>query len=313
MLTLSSAASISVGCGVGPRRQCGWWWCQGCGRSLQRWQPKRDQDPLVSTLNARVDLRPTPNAVRAARRLVSELLTGWDADRRGADVALLVSEVVTNAVDHAGGEASLELSLSQGWLRVSLADGSSIRPQIRELDPTDSCPRGRGMRLVERIAHRWAGRTTTAANGCGWNWALPPPASSTRSSARADHSRPPARWVRTLLNLPRPHCCCGVGGARSRGQSGTPTMGAGRRTRPPAAERSGSGSAGRNLATGPGWGRSGVGWSWLGQFAAMIASNSARSRSRSPHTTSANSAILGIASSIGSRVSTSLTSHPVIA
>jgi anti-sigma regulatory factor (Ser/Thr protein kinase) len=111
----------------------------------------------MSTMNARVDLPPIPIAVRAARRMVSELLTGWEADQRGADVALLVSEVVTNAVDHAGGEASLELelSLSQGWLRVSLADGSSIRPQIRELDPTDPRPRGRGMRLVERIAHRW--------------------------------------------------------------------------------------------------------------------------------------------------------------
>ncbi|MFY9805642.1 MAG: ATP-binding protein, partial [Pseudonocardiaceae bacterium] len=49
----------------------------------------------------------------------------------------------------------LELSLSQGWLRVSLADGSSIHPQLRELDPTDPHPRGAGMRLVQRIAHRW--------------------------------------------------------------------------------------------------------------------------------------------------------------
>lgn len=112
----------------------------------------------MSTLNARVDLPPTLVAVRAARRMVLALLAGWEAAaQRGEDVALLVSEVVTNAVEHAGGEASLELelSLSQGWLRVSLADGSSIRPQLRELDPTDSYPRGRGMRLVERIAHRW--------------------------------------------------------------------------------------------------------------------------------------------------------------
>src|SRR5438270_11780207 len=111
----------------------------------------------MTTLNARVDFPPTPVAVLAARRLVVALLTGWQVAHRGEDVALLVSEVVTNAVEHAGGEASLELelSLSQGWLRVSLADGSSIRPQIRELDPTDPRPRGRGMRLVERIAHRW--------------------------------------------------------------------------------------------------------------------------------------------------------------
>jgi anti-sigma regulatory factor (Ser/Thr protein kinase) len=145
----------------------------------------------MSTLNARVDLPPTPTpiAVRAARRMVSELLTGWEADQRGADVALLVSEVVTNAVDHAGGEASLELelSLSQGWLRVSLADGSSIRPQIRELDPTDPCPRGRGMRLVERIAHRW---------GCEDHRPSHP-----RSGRQLVLTTPARRRVGTLLNL----------------------------------------------------------------------------------------------------------------
>src|ERR1700710_870292 len=93
-----------------------------------------------------------------------------------------------------------------------------------------------------------------------------------------------------------------VGGDRSRGHAGTGTTGVGQRTPPPTAEH--SRSAGPDLRTDPGSGGGGGDGSWLDQFAAMIASNSARSRSRSPHTTSANSATLVIASSIEGTVST---------
>lgn len=72
-----------------------------------------------------------------------------------ADAELLTSEIVSNAVDHAGGEHSLvlELAHSDGWLRVSLADGSAVHPMIREINnPT---PGGLGMRMVDAIADRW--------------------------------------------------------------------------------------------------------------------------------------------------------------
>jgi hypothetical protein len=45
------------------------------------------------TLNARLDLLPTPVAVPAARRRMVALLTGWEAAQRHEDVALLVGEV----------------------------------------------------------------------------------------------------------------------------------------------------------------------------------------------------------------------------
>ncbi len=74
--------------------------------------------------------------------------------RRG-DAALLVTELVANVVDHVAGEASftLELTLSEQWLRISVADGSALRPVVREFQA--GAPRGRGMRLVEGIADRW--------------------------------------------------------------------------------------------------------------------------------------------------------------
>ena len=58
-------------------------------------------------------------------------------------------------VDHVGGEANLtlELQLSDRWLRIGVIDGSAIRPVVRELS-TDR-PRGRGMRMIQGIADRW--------------------------------------------------------------------------------------------------------------------------------------------------------------
>jgi anti-sigma regulatory factor (Ser/Thr protein kinase) len=109
----------------------------------------------MSTLTASVDLRPEPRSVPAARHLVAALLGGWGARQSPADVALLVTEIVANVVDHVGGEAvlTLELALSDGWLRISVADGSAVRPVVRELNRDE--PRGRGMRLVQEIADRW--------------------------------------------------------------------------------------------------------------------------------------------------------------
>ena len=109
----------------------------------------------MSTLTAAVDLTPVPASVPVARHLVLDLLGAWEAPHDAGDAALLVTELVANVVDHVAGEASftLELTLSEQWLRISVADGSALRPVVREFEA--GAPRGRGMRLVEGIADRW--------------------------------------------------------------------------------------------------------------------------------------------------------------
>ncbi|WP_138758978.1 ATP-binding protein [Modestobacter altitudinis] len=109
----------------------------------------------MSTLTATADLRPTARSVVSARRMVGELLTAWVSPHDRQDVELLVTELVANVVDHAGAESvlTLEVSLSETWLRISVTDGSAIRPVVQELDHT--APRGRGMQIVEAIADRW--------------------------------------------------------------------------------------------------------------------------------------------------------------
>jgi len=109
----------------------------------------------MSTRSASIDLPPTSASVLAARRVVRDLLAVWDVPHDREDAALLVTELVTNVVDHVQGEVdlTLELSLSDTWLRIAVVDGSSIRPVVQEL--SHERPRGRGMRMVEAIADRW--------------------------------------------------------------------------------------------------------------------------------------------------------------
>ena len=70
------------------------------------------------------------------------------------DVVLVVSELVTNAVVHVGGTTSFELEItySDGCLRIALADGSALRPLTHQLKDTDE--HGRGVELIEILSDR---------------------------------------------------------------------------------------------------------------------------------------------------------------
>jgi anti-sigma regulatory factor (Ser/Thr protein kinase) len=109
----------------------------------------------MSTLTASVDLPPVISSIPAARHLVMGALRAWKVPHDVDDAALLVTELVANVIDHAPAETSLtvEATASDGWLRISVADGSSIPPVLR--DPRPDQPRGRGLRLVQAIADRW--------------------------------------------------------------------------------------------------------------------------------------------------------------
>jgi anti-sigma regulatory factor (Ser/Thr protein kinase) len=109
----------------------------------------------MSTLTASVDLPPVAASVPVARHVVVQLLRAWSAPQDLDDTALLVTELVANVVDHVGGEAhlTLELTLSDAWLRIAVVDGSSVLPVVRELQQGNA--RGRGLLLVQAIADRW--------------------------------------------------------------------------------------------------------------------------------------------------------------
>jgi anti-sigma regulatory factor (Ser/Thr protein kinase) len=99
-------------------------------------------------------LPPHPTSVGEARRIVRRLLTtAGDVDL--VDPAeLLVSEIVTNAVLHAGTAIDLRCTLIDHSLLVEVDDGGRQLPSSRGYDDSTVCG-GRGLVLLEHVAERW--------------------------------------------------------------------------------------------------------------------------------------------------------------
>ncbi|MCU0306508.1 MAG: ATP-binding protein [Thermoleophilia bacterium] len=93
-------------------------------------------------------------AARLAREAVGALPI--DASMRH-DVALVVSELVDNAVRHSGtgpgGRVGLRVSGEAASLRVEVRDAGRGRPEPREVSSAASG--GRGLLVVSGIARRW--------------------------------------------------------------------------------------------------------------------------------------------------------------
>jgi anti-sigma regulatory factor (Ser/Thr protein kinase) len=99
-------------------------------------------------------LHARPEAAGEARELVGELDL---PARQRADAKLLLSEVVTNSVRHAGlreGEA-IEVVVDSGdVLRVEVRDGGGGFELVAP-EPDPVRPSGWGLYLVEQLADRW--------------------------------------------------------------------------------------------------------------------------------------------------------------
>jgi serine/threonine-protein kinase RsbW len=103
---------------------------------------------------ATLSLEPGPDGASSARRQTRVLLDGWGCD--GAlvdDTILVVSELVANAVLHAGNAVSVALVLGQDRVRVEVADRSAVLPAPSSYDL--DAHTGRGLTLVGALAERW--------------------------------------------------------------------------------------------------------------------------------------------------------------
>lgn len=92
-----------------------------------------------------------PRSVALARRCVVAVLDDWDQATAVEVVVLLVSEVVTNAVLHAGSAVELVVRRQPRRVRVEVADASPRSPQQRTWSDEASTT-GRGVDLVDMLA-----------------------------------------------------------------------------------------------------------------------------------------------------------------
>ncbi|MCX2971727.1 MULTISPECIES: ATP-binding protein [Streptomyces] len=96
-----------------------------------------------------------PESAAVARRLVRAACSAWELGGLAEDSALVVTELVANAVRHARHESIRVVveRAAQDVVRVAVADLSRERPVEREADEGDED--GRGLFLVAALAADW--------------------------------------------------------------------------------------------------------------------------------------------------------------
>ena len=85
---------------------------------------------------ASVRLTPHPTAPRAARDLVTRTLPDWQLSHRIPSACLLVSELVTNSIVHAGTNIDVSIALHLQDIRVTVRDHSPGLPLSPDATPT---------------------------------------------------------------------------------------------------------------------------------------------------------------------------------
>jgi anti-sigma regulatory factor (Ser/Thr protein kinase) len=117
----------------------------------------------------------TSRAVSDARRRVVATLRSWGlpSDSEVLDsVELATSELVTNAVNHAGAEPiAVRIRLRGEVLRVDVRDSSGRLPKPRPPAVTDE--NGRGLLIVAALASRYGVEATPVGKRCWAEFPVP--------------------------------------------------------------------------------------------------------------------------------------------
>ncbi|TMU97388.1 ATP-binding protein [Streptomyces sp. DASNCL29] len=101
-------------------------------------------------------MRRVPESAEAARELVRAALAAWGQEGLIEDAALVITELVSNAVDHARLESIRVVVTrpSETFVRLGVVDRSRDVPYLRT-DSNGDNTRGRGLLLVDALTDRW--------------------------------------------------------------------------------------------------------------------------------------------------------------
>ena len=100
------------------------------------------------------ELPADPAAPGVARAFLRETCVDWDVPSLAEDAALVVTELVSNAVQHAGSISRLRIGWDDRGLWLEVRDyrpGDDARPRPRLL----GAPQGRGLHVVAAVATAW--------------------------------------------------------------------------------------------------------------------------------------------------------------
>ena len=108
-----------------------------------------------------------------ARSMVMAACQRWHAGEVCADTELVVTELVANAVRHAGTEITIRLASlagTPGGVRAEVSDFSTRPVRPRRADGLEES--GRGLFLVDMLSSRW-GATATRTGKTVWAEIVP--------------------------------------------------------------------------------------------------------------------------------------------
>ena len=131
--------------------------------------------PLTERLM--LSLRPDPEAPSMARNLVTDACLAWHLVELLHPSRLVMSELVTNAVEHARTEMTVVVGRRGAGLHLSVADGVAAPPHFRKPGrvhpdrPLDD--RGKGLHVVANHAIAW-GCLPTSTGKVVWATMRPP-------------------------------------------------------------------------------------------------------------------------------------------
>ncbi len=190
------------------------------------------QDDLVAT----AAYQPEPAAVAAARRFVRDTLRTWQVAGRSAsqdelvdDAVLLTSELVTNAVVHAGTPVQVTCRLAAGAVEVVVLDRHPVQlipdPQLGAITEAERTS-GRGLMLPSELASSWG---VTYARTAKAVWFRLGVAGSDAVAAAGGQAQPAGRAARRAASPARRAAAAGllttagtVGAGQPAGDPGQP-------------------------------------------------------------------------------------------
>jgi anti-sigma regulatory factor (Ser/Thr protein kinase) len=138
---------------------------------------------------------PTPESVAASRRFVLDHVRQLPTSTRD-QLALIVSELATNAVIHAVTPFTIAMNLREDALRLEVSDRSSLEATPATEPPPPDQPHGRGLMIVGHMAGQLGAEWGVTGNGAASGktiWLNIPLGTSAAPSPPGIESTPPRR------------------------------------------------------------------------------------------------------------------------
>jgi anti-sigma regulatory factor (Ser/Thr protein kinase)/GAF domain-containing protein len=169
---------------------------------------------VVARLERRVQLPPSPRSLLVARTVLRTALAEAGQESLSDVTLLLATELCTNAVQHAGTELELSLTIDDSGLTVGVTDRRPVPLELSQVNAVagNGSSGGYGLRVVATLASSWGTRHDANGRHLVWFTLTTSIAGSDAGSADAALPEPapaPGHWpspqaCRWLLHMPGP-------------------------------------------------------------------------------------------------------------